>query len=154
MEKDIDKFRHQYQQPWSQREYDLNDPDRCRQTELANARMMPQDLVGEDPNSQNRRQRQREQLREWLIQQQSERAAERHHQKLEGRSHAGKHMPSSHTRTYKTQAHLTSSVQLPQSSAMTKPEWKWTSKLCSFRALRWGDTEQQLLLQKSIILPW
>ncbi|KAM8752214.1 RIB43A-like with coiled-coils protein 2 [Acanthopagrus schlegelii] len=83
MEKDIVKFRHQYQQPWSQREYDLNDPDRCRKTELADAQMMPPGLVGEDPNSQNRRQRQREQLREWLIQQQSERAAERHHQKLE-----------------------------------------------------------------------
>ena len=85
MEKDIVKFRHQYQQPWSQREYDLNDPDRCGKTELADAQMMPPGLVGEDPNSQNRRQRQREQLREWLIQQQSERAAERHHQKLEGR---------------------------------------------------------------------
>ncbi|XP_073327327.1 RIB43A-like with coiled-coils protein 2 [Pagrus major] len=83
MEKDIVNFRHQYQQPWSQREYDLNDPDRCRKPELANVQMMPPGLVGEDPNSKDRQQRQREQLREWLIQQQSERAAERHRQKLE-----------------------------------------------------------------------
>uniref|UniRef100_A0A3B4XZ71 RIB43A-like with coiled-coils protein 2 n=1 Tax=Seriola lalandi dorsalis TaxID=1841481 RepID=A0A3B4XZ71_SERLL len=85
MEKAIVNYRHQYQQPWCQREYDLNDPDRCRKTDKDDAQMMPPGLVGEDPESKNRVQRQREQLREWLIQQQSERAAERHQQKLEGR---------------------------------------------------------------------
>ncbi|XP_056243891.1 RIB43A-like with coiled-coils protein 2 [Seriola aureovittata] len=83
MEKAIVNYRHQYQQPWCQREYDLNDPDRCRKTDKDDAQMMPPGLVGEDPESKNRVQRQREQLREWLIQQQSEQAAERHQQKLE-----------------------------------------------------------------------
>ncbi|XP_074487981.1 RIB43A-like with coiled-coils protein 2 isoform X2 [Sebastes fasciatus] len=83
MEKTIVDYRHQYQQPWCQREYDLNDPDRFRNTDPGDAQMMPPGLVGEDPDSESRRQRQREQLREWLIQQQSERAAERHQEKLE-----------------------------------------------------------------------
>lgn len=92
MEKAIVSYRHQYQQPWAPREYDLNDPHHCRQTDLGDVQMMPPGLVGEDPDSQDRLQRQREQLREWLIQQQSERAAERHQLKLEGRlvsSHTG-----------------------------------------------------------------
>ncbi|XP_035521116.1 RIB43A-like with coiled-coils protein 2 [Morone saxatilis] len=84
MERAIVNYRHQYQQPWSQREYDLNDPDRCRKMEPGDAQMMPPGLVGEDPGSESRRQRQREQLREWLNQQQSEQAAERRQQKLKG----------------------------------------------------------------------
>ncbi|XP_051237541.1 RIB43A-like with coiled-coils protein 2 [Dicentrarchus labrax] len=87
MERAIVNYRHQYQQPWSQREYDLNDPDRCRKMEPGDAQMMPPGLVGEDPGSESRRQRQREQLREWLNQQQSEQAAERHQQKLEGQQY-------------------------------------------------------------------
>ncbi|XP_070687580.1 RIB43A-like with coiled-coils protein 2 [Pempheris klunzingeri] len=83
MKKAVDSYRHQYQQPWSQREYDLNDPERCRKTGVGDAQMMPPGLVGEDPDSKSRQQRQKEQLREWLIQQQSERAAGRHQQKLE-----------------------------------------------------------------------
>ncbi|XP_049429994.1 RIB43A-like with coiled-coils protein 2 [Epinephelus fuscoguttatus] len=83
MEKAIVNFRHQYQQPWTQREFDLNDPDRCRKTDPGDAQMILPGLVGEDPGSESRRQRQREQLREWLVQQQSERAAERQQQKLE-----------------------------------------------------------------------
>lgn len=84
MEKAIVSYRHQYQQPWAQREYDLNDPHHCRKTGQG-VQMMPPGLVGEDPNSKDRLQRQQEQLREWLLQQQSERAAERHQLKLEGR---------------------------------------------------------------------
>ncbi|XP_039989504.1 RIB43A-like with coiled-coils protein 2 isoform X2 [Xiphias gladius] len=83
MEKAIVNYRHQYQHPWGQREYDLDDPDRCQKTDLDNAQMIPSGLVGEDSECKDRRQRQREQLRAWLVQQQSERAAERHHQKLE-----------------------------------------------------------------------
>ncbi|XP_078114011.1 RIB43A-like with coiled-coils protein 2 isoform X2 [Sander vitreus] len=72
MEKAIVDYRHQYQQPRCQQEHDLGD-----------AQMMPPGLLGEDPDSESRRQRQREQLREWLIQQQSELAAERHQRKIE-----------------------------------------------------------------------
>uniref|UniRef100_UPI0037E75499 RIB43A-like with coiled-coils protein 2 n=1 Tax=Semicossyphus pulcher TaxID=241346 RepID=UPI0037E75499 len=82
VEKAIVSYRHQYQQPRSQREYDLNDPD-CRKTELGAAQMMLPGLVGEDLESKSRRQRQREQLRGWLMQQQSERASGGHQQKLE-----------------------------------------------------------------------
>ncbi|XP_029290043.1 RIB43A-like with coiled-coils protein 2 [Cottoperca gobio] len=82
MEKAIVDFRQQYQQPLRQREYDLNEPDR-RKTDPGDAEMMPPGLVGEDPDSESRRQRQREQLKEWLLQQQSERAAEMQQRKLE-----------------------------------------------------------------------
>ena len=86
VERAVVSFRHQYQQPCSRREHDLNDPDRCRKAEPGDVQMMLSGLVGEDPDSQSRRQRQKEQFREWLIQQQSERAAEKHQQKLESRS--------------------------------------------------------------------
>lgn len=81
MEKDIVNYRQQFQQPWSQREYDLNNP----KTSSDAAQMMIPGLVGEDQDSKSRVQRQREQLREWLVQQQSEQAAELHRQKLESR---------------------------------------------------------------------
>uniref|UniRef100_A0A4W6BU41 RIB43A domain with coiled-coils 2 n=1 Tax=Lates calcarifer TaxID=8187 RepID=A0A4W6BU41_LATCA len=74
MERAIVSYQHQHQQPWSQRE----------KTDLRDAQMMLPGLVGEDPDSKNRLQKQREQLSQWLIQQQSEQAAERHQRKLEG----------------------------------------------------------------------
>ncbi|XP_072241501.1 RIB43A-like with coiled-coils protein 2 [Leuresthes tenuis] len=80
--KAIVTYRHQYQQPCSQQAFDLNDPGR-RKTDQADAQMMLPGLVGEDPESRSRRQRQGEQLREWLFQQQTEQAAERHQQNLE-----------------------------------------------------------------------
>ncbi|XP_034541201.1 RIB43A-like with coiled-coils protein 2 isoform X2 [Notolabrus celidotus] len=79
MEKAVVNYRHQFQQPCTQQGFDLNNPDR-RETELAEAQMMLPGLVGEDPDSENRRLRQRQQLRGWLMQQQSERASERHQQ--------------------------------------------------------------------------
>lgn len=85
MEKALVSYRHQHQQPWTQREYDLNDPHHCRKVGVGDVQMTLPGLAGEDPNSKSRLQRQREQLREWLIQQQSEREAERHQLKLEGR---------------------------------------------------------------------
>lgn len=92
MEKAIVNYRQQCQQPRSQWECDLNDSDLRRKREQGDAQMMLPGLVGEDMDSKSRRQRQKEQLREWLILQQSERAAERHQQKLEGRSHTGRHV--------------------------------------------------------------
>uniref|UniRef100_A0A3Q3VXT7 RIB43A domain with coiled-coils 2 n=1 Tax=Mola mola TaxID=94237 RepID=A0A3Q3VXT7_MOLML len=79
-------YHQQHQQPSSQREYDLNDPERLKKTEPADAQMMIPGLVGEDQECEGRQQRQREQFREWFIQQQSERAAERDREKLEGRT--------------------------------------------------------------------
>ncbi|XP_070829129.1 RIB43A-like with coiled-coils protein 2 [Chaetodon trifascialis] len=83
MEKATVSYRHQHQQPSSRCESDLNDSHLCRQREQGDAQMMLPGLVGEDLDGQSRRQRQKEQLREWFIQQQSERAAERRQQKLE-----------------------------------------------------------------------
>uniref|UniRef100_A0A672ZQK5 RIB43A domain with coiled-coils 2 n=1 Tax=Sphaeramia orbicularis TaxID=375764 RepID=A0A672ZQK5_9TELE len=83
MEKDTVSYRQQYQQPWCRREYDLNDPERCKKTSPADAQMMPPGLVGEDPHCKDRVQRQRVQLRGWLIQQQNEQATERQRQRLE-----------------------------------------------------------------------
>ncbi|CAJ1057215.1 RIB43A-like with coiled-coils protein 2 isoform X1 [Xyrichtys novacula] len=82
MEKDIVNYRHQFQQPCSKREFDLNNPDK-RKTELSEVQAMLPGLAGEDPDSESRRQRQKEQLRGWLMQQQSERESERHQQQLE-----------------------------------------------------------------------
>uniref|UniRef100_A0A3Q0RWG4 RIB43A domain with coiled-coils 2 n=1 Tax=Amphilophus citrinellus TaxID=61819 RepID=A0A3Q0RWG4_AMPCI len=83
LEKDIVTYRRQHQQPGERHGYDLNGSDRVKTTEQSDAQMMPPGLVGEDPESKSRLQRQREQLREWLIQQQTAQAAERHQQKLE-----------------------------------------------------------------------
>ncbi|XP_071752981.1 RIB43A-like with coiled-coils protein 2 [Centroberyx gerrardi] len=83
MEKAVAQYRQHFQQPWSQREHDLNDPERCRNTDRDGAQMMPPGLVGEDPGSKDRLKRQKEQLRDWLVQQQYERAAARHQQRLE-----------------------------------------------------------------------
>lgn len=150
MEKAIVSYRHQCQPPWSQREFDLNDPDRCRKTDLGDAEMMLPGLVGEDPDSKSRKQRQREQLREWLLQQQSEQAAERHQRKVEGQFVWIPYWM--HKFTHETQAHFIFCAVL-QSSAMTKAEWKWTTKLCSFRALTQRREKQQLLPLKSTIWP-
>ncbi|XP_040019304.1 RIB43A-like with coiled-coils protein 2 isoform X2 [Gasterosteus aculeatus] len=74
MEKAIVDYRRQYQQPLRQRGFDPED-----------AQMMLPGLVGEEPDGGSRRSRQKEQLREWLLQQQRERTAERHQQKLDER---------------------------------------------------------------------
>ncbi|XP_031725587.1 RIB43A-like with coiled-coils protein 2 [Anarrhichthys ocellatus] len=66
-----------------QREFDPKAPDRCGKADPGDTQMTLPGLVGEDPDSESRRRRQKEQLREWLIQQQSERAAERHQRELE-----------------------------------------------------------------------
>lgn len=85
MEKAVVDYRHQYQQPQCQSDYDLSDPHRCGNTDPGDAQMMLPGLLGEDPHSESRGRRQREQLREWLLQQQGEQAAERQRQTLEGR---------------------------------------------------------------------
>uniref|UniRef100_A0A672GMB6 RIB43A domain with coiled-coils 2 n=1 Tax=Salarias fasciatus TaxID=181472 RepID=A0A672GMB6_SALFA len=82
-EKAIVTYRQQQQQPWHRREYDLNDSDRWKKTHQDDAQMILPGLVGEDPESQSRQQRQRQQLRDWLIQQQVERDAEKRQQELE-----------------------------------------------------------------------
>lgn len=85
MEKAVVSYSHQCQLPLSQQEHYLNDPERCGETQRGNAQMTLPGLAGEDPDSVSRKQRQKEQLRDWLLQQQSERAAEKHRQKLQGR---------------------------------------------------------------------
>ncbi|XP_037538712.1 RIB43A-like with coiled-coils protein 2 [Nematolebias whitei] len=87
MEKTQVTYRHQHQQLWSRREFDLNDPDRFRKMDESDAQMMLPGLVGEDRDSKSRLLRQKEQLREWLIQQQTEQEAERHQQKIEDQSY-------------------------------------------------------------------
>ncbi|XP_039471726.1 RIB43A-like with coiled-coils protein 2 [Oreochromis aureus] len=83
LEKAIVAYRQKYQQPEDGQEYDLNDPGRVKKIEQSDAQMMPPGLVGEDPESKVRLQNQKEQLREWLTQQQTEQAVERHQQQLE-----------------------------------------------------------------------
>lgn len=85
MKKAIVDFRQHFQQPQCQREYDLNDPELLRKADRDSTQMMPPGLLGEDPGSQARLKRQKEQLREWSIQQQHERAVARQQQRLGGR---------------------------------------------------------------------
>uniref|UniRef100_A0A3P8RN63 RIB43A domain with coiled-coils 2 n=1 Tax=Amphiprion percula TaxID=161767 RepID=A0A3P8RN63_AMPPE len=89
LEKATVDFRLHNQQPWRQQEFDLNDPDLWRKTDPGDAQMILPGLVGEDLESQSRLQRQQEQLREWLIQQQAEQAARRREENLE--QHYEKH---------------------------------------------------------------
>ncbi|XP_054893289.1 RIB43A-like with coiled-coils protein 2 [Poeciliopsis prolifica] len=73
-------FWHQNQNPQSRREFDLNDPDALKKTE---SQMVLPGLLGEDPQSGSRQQRQQEQLRDWLLQQQNELQQKRLKQKLD-----------------------------------------------------------------------
>lgn len=117
MEKATVNYQRQHQQPWSQRERDLNDQAHYKKTELCDGQMMPPGLVGEDPEWKDRRQRQREQLRDWLLQQQREREAERHQQKLIGWSYTA-YALSGHT--HKVKAHV--SFFILQSRVLSKAE--------------------------------
>lgn len=78
MEKAVVSYQHQCQQPWSRRERDLNDPKH------SDGQMMLPGLTGEDLQCKIRQQKQKDQLRQWLIQQQTDQSAQRHQQKLEG----------------------------------------------------------------------
>ncbi|KAF6731264.1 RIB43A-like with coiled-coils protein 2 [Oryzias melastigma] len=72
LEEALHAFRSQNQQAWTRTEFDLNDPDRWRKMDPSDAQMILPGLVGEDPTKSSRHQRQKEQLREWLVQQQAE----------------------------------------------------------------------------------
>ncbi|XP_036373700.1 RIB43A-like with coiled-coils protein 2 [Megalops cyprinoides] len=80
LEKAIQQFRQDFQQPESQREFDINNPNLLREQEGEQA--LP-GLAGQDPDSEERRRRQQEQLREWSLQQQRELEMARQQQKYE-----------------------------------------------------------------------
>ncbi|KTG41828.1 hypothetical protein cypCar_00015133 [Cyprinus carpio] len=65
----IVRFRQQFQQPASRREFDLNDPELLKKQE--GVRILP-GLTGEDPAQRDRLRKQQEQLRAWTLQQQDE----------------------------------------------------------------------------------
>ncbi|TSS60397.1 RIB43A-like with coiled-coils protein 2 [Bagarius yarrelli] len=65
----IVNFQQQFQQPSNRREFDLNDPEWLKKQE--GVRILP-GLTGEDLDSTGRTQRQREQMRDWMLQQQQE----------------------------------------------------------------------------------
>ncbi|XP_017576530.1 RIB43A-like with coiled-coils protein 2 [Pygocentrus nattereri] len=69
LEEAIVRFRQQFQQPSLRREFDLNDPELLKKQD--GVRILP-GLTGEDLDSGERARRQREQLRDWSIQQQLE----------------------------------------------------------------------------------
>ncbi|XP_067091239.1 RIB43A-like with coiled-coils protein 2 [Osmerus mordax] len=73
-------FRQAFQQPWSRREFDLNDSEHLKTQE--GVQMLP-GLTGEDTDQRARLKRQREQLREWSVQQQNELNTARYQQSLE-----------------------------------------------------------------------
>lgn len=76
MEKAVVSYRHECQRP---RERDLGDP------EPGHGPTVLPGLTGEDLQCETRRQKQKDQLRRWLIQQQAQRTAQRRQQELEGR---------------------------------------------------------------------
>ncbi|XP_007228416.3 RIB43A-like with coiled-coils protein 2 [Astyanax mexicanus] len=69
LEEAIVQFRSRFQHPSSRREFDLNDSEFLKKQD--GVRILP-GLAGEDLASRDRAQRQREQLRDWSIQQQQE----------------------------------------------------------------------------------
>lgn len=82
MEKAVVSYQHQRQQPRSRREQGLNDPKHS--PEPGDGQMMLRGLTGEDLQCKIRQQKQKDQLRQWLIQQQTEQTAQRDQQKMEG----------------------------------------------------------------------
>lgn len=105
-------------------------------------------LVGIDQEYTERQQRQKVQLRQWLAQQQSEKAAEREKQKLEGESTCRL------ARRGNASARSASSVSSPldfQNSRMTRIESPWTGNSCSFTWPRWTPGELWLSPRKTSI---
>ncbi|MCJ8734435.1 hypothetical protein PDJAM_G00235340 [Pangasius djambal] len=80
----IVNFRQQFQQPSSRREFDLNDPEVLKKQE--GVRILP-GLAGEDLGSEDRTRRQREQLRDWTLQQQQELDQAKELQKLQAQQY-------------------------------------------------------------------
>lgn len=80
LNKAITEFRQKYQQPETRREFDLSDPQALKKS--TPARLADSDprctisglqkFMGEDLNSEKRKKFQKEQTREWLMQQQKE----------------------------------------------------------------------------------
>lgn len=66
----------------SYQHHDLNDPGRGLEPDKG--QMMLPGLTGEDPECETRQQRQKHQLRGWLIQQQNDQTAQRRQQDLDG----------------------------------------------------------------------
>lgn len=62
---------------------DLTDPGRGLEPD--DGQMMLPGLTGEDPGCDTRQQRQKDQLRGWLVQQQNDQTAQRRQQDLDGR---------------------------------------------------------------------
>lgn len=75
MEKALVAYQHQCQLPWSQREHGLKCDD---------GQMMLPGLAGEDPYFRVRQQKQKAQLKQWLIEQQTDQSIQRRQQKLKG----------------------------------------------------------------------
>uniref|UniRef100_H3C256 RIB43A domain with coiled-coils 2 n=1 Tax=Tetraodon nigroviridis TaxID=99883 RepID=H3C256_TETNG len=78
MEKAVVSYRHECQRP---RERDLGDP------EPGHGPTVLPGLTGEDLQCETRRQKQKDQLRRWLTQQQAQRTAQRRQQELEDQLH-------------------------------------------------------------------
>lgn len=74
MEKALVAYQHQCQLPWSQQERGL----KC------DGQMMLPGLAGEDLHFRVRQQKQKAQLKQWLIEQQTDQSIQRHQQKLKG----------------------------------------------------------------------
>ncbi|XP_015260937.1 PREDICTED: RIB43A-like with coiled-coils protein 2 [Gekko japonicus] len=80
LEKALNEFRQNYQQPETRREFDLSDPQSLKKNMPARvADSDPrctasglQKFMGEDLNSENRKKYQQEQTREWLLEQQKD----------------------------------------------------------------------------------
>lgn len=111
-EKAVVSYQHQCQQPRSRRERDLHDPKHSMKP--GDSQMMLQGLTGEDLQWKIRQQKQKDQLRQWLIQQQSEQTAQRDHQKMEGWSQAAL---SQNTGGF-------TGCSLPQRCRITSPLWE------------------------------
>lgn len=75
MEKALVAYQHQCQLPRSQWEHGLKCDD---------GQMMLPGLAGEDPYFRVRQQKQKAQLNQWLIEQQTDQSIQRHQQKLKG----------------------------------------------------------------------
>ncbi|XP_034032944.1 RIB43A-like with coiled-coils protein 2 [Thalassophryne amazonica] len=133
MEKAIVDYRHQYQQHQCQREND----ELCGKTVQDGAGVTLPGLLGEDPDRHIREKKQKEQLREWLGQQQRERAAAEHQQRLEEQNYE----QNRREMEIKALQHHNANMENRKAATVATKEYNFA---------KWANTEEQRRHQQQL----
>lgn len=126
---------------WQQQQQRLKDQAESRRVADGETEVSIPGLVGIDQEYAERQQRQKVQLREWLAQQQSEKAAEREQQKLDSES-TGRLVGGRRKNPPRA---------VFQGSGVTRVASPWTGGSCSFTWPPWTPGERWPLPRKTSI---